>query len=311
MKLLNFEKGRGNGNEWALGIKIDQGVLDVQAALGALGAKGIVTAELKLDSIHDIIGGGQAALEALRHIVDCVNDDKGILAECLLDENSLTIGPCVTHPNKMICVGLNYRKHAEETNSPIPDYPILFNKFNNALNGHGHDVYLPKVSTKVDYEAELVIVIGTTGKYVDKDNALKHVFGYCNGNDISARDLQRRTQQWLLGKSCDGFGPIGPYLVTADEVGNPNALDIQCVVNGEVRQHSTTADMIFQVDEIVSYTSQHMTLVPGDLIFTGTPAGVVAGYPKDEQVYLQHGDQVTIEIEKLGSLTNQMVGEAK
>jgi 2-keto-4-pentenoate hydratase/2-oxohepta-3-ene-1,7-dioic acid hydratase in catechol pathway len=302
MKLLNFKNEQG----WALGVRIEQGVIDVQAAVRALGGN---SEQLSLSSIHALIEGGQAAVNALNQLVDQVLADDAVRVKCLLDENSLTIGPSVTHPNKIICVGLNYRKHAEETNSPIPDYPILFNKFNNALNSHGHDVSLPKVSTKVDYEAELVIVIGSEAKYVAKEDALKHVFGYCNGNDLSARDLQKRTQQWLIGKTCDGFGPIGPYLVTADEVGDPNMLDIKCTVNGEIRQHSSTADMIFPVDEIVSYTSQHMTLVPGDLIFTGTPAGVVAGYPADKQVFLQHGDQVTIEIEKLGSLTNRMVRE--
>jgi len=307
MKLLNFMGEQG----WALGVRVDQGVIDIQATASALGDKRSGSDPLSLSSIHAIIEGGQAAVDGLHSLIEQVLADKAVLAKCLLEEKSLTIGPCVTHPNKMICVGLNYRKHAEETNSPIPDYPILFNKFNNALNSHGHDVSLPKVSTKVDYEAELVIVIGAVTKYVAKEDALKYVFGYCNGNDLSARDLQKRTQQWLLGKTCDGFGPIGPYLVTADEVGDPNNLDIKCIVNGEVRQHSNTADMIFNVEEIVSYTSQHMTLYPGDIIFTGTPAGVVMGYPLDKQVFLQDGDQVTIEIEKLGSLTNRMVGETK
>lgn len=303
MKLLNFQHEQG----WALGIRTEHGVIDVQTAEGALGN---TSGKLSSASIHTVIEGGQAVVDELHNLMERVLADDSVKMKCLLDEKSLTIGPSVTQPNKMICVGLNYRKHAEETNSPIPDYPILFNKFNNALNSHGHDVSLPKVSTKVDYEAELVIVIGAEAKYVTKEDALKHVFGYCNGNDLSARDLQKRTQQWLLGKTCDGFGPIGPYLVTADEVGDPNNLDIKCIVNGEVRQHSNTADMIFNVEEIVSYTSQHMTLVPGDIIFTGTPAGVVMGYPVDQQVFLQHGDQVTIEIEKLGSLTNRMVGEA-
>jgi 2-keto-4-pentenoate hydratase/2-oxohepta-3-ene-1,7-dioic acid hydratase in catechol pathway len=166
------------------------------------------------------------------------------------------------------------------------------------------------VSSQVDYEVELVIVIGKQAKYVSKENALSYVFGYCNVNDISARDLQMRTQQWLLGKTCDKFSPLGPYLVTADEVGNPNQLEMKCIVNGEVRQNSNTSDMIFYCDELVSYISQHMTLVPGDIILTGTPQGVVIGYPEDKRVYLKHGDVVTIEIEKLGTLTNRMVNEA-
>lgn len=293
MKLLTFLQ---NG-ETRLGVKTDQGVVDIAAAAAG--------ADVPTD-IMDVISGGQEAVKKLQAVVDKAVAE----GRHLLDEASLDLGPCVTNPNKIICVGLNYRKHAEETNSPIPQYPILFNKFNNTLAGHMDDIPLPKVSKEVDYEAELVIVIGKKAKYVSREEALDHVFGYCAVNDLSARDLQLRTPQWLLGKSCDGFSPLGPYLVTADEVGDPNNLQIKAIVNGEVRQNSNTSDMIFKCDEIVSYISQHMTLVPGDIILTGTPEGVVMGYPKEKQVYLQDGDVVTIEIEKLGSLTNRMVAEA-
>lgn len=197
----------------------------------------------------------------------------------LISEEELSFGPCVPVPQKIICVGLNYRRHAEETNSLIPEYPILFNKFNNSLTGHQASVAVPGVTTKLDYEAELAIVIGRRAKNVSTDEALDYVFGYAAVNDLSARDLQLRTQQWLLGKSCDGFCPIGPYLVTADEVGDPNRLAIQSIVNGEIRQDSNTSDMIFACDEIVSYISRHMTLEPGDVILTGTPEGVVLGLP--------------------------------
>ncbi|CAG7631601.1 fumarylacetoacetate hydrolase family protein [Paenibacillus allorhizosphaerae] len=300
MKLLTFiENGRQQ-----LGVKTDRGIVHIAKALEAVQADGNVAR-----NVHEVIDGGQSAVSALEAFVAKALAAGGSDAY-VLDESKLTLGPCVTHPNKIICVGLNYRKHAEETNAPIPQYPILFNKFNNTLTGHGQDVPLPvRVTSKVDYEAELVIVIGKEAKYVSKENALGHVFGYCNVNDLSARDLQMRTQQWLLGKSCDGFSPLGPYLVTADEVGNPNDLSIRCIVNGEVRQNSNTSDMIFHCDEIVSYISHHMTLVPGDIILTGTPEGVVLGYPEVKQVYLKDGDVVTIEIEKLGSLTNRMVNE--
>jgi len=300
MKLVTFiEDG-----DFRLGVATEKGVVDVAAAAAALASFGEAPAD-----VHAVIEGGQAAIDALSALVDAALSDANVAAQALRQEDALTFGPCVTRPNKIICVGLNYRKHAEETNAPIPQYPILFNKFNNTLTGHGHDVPLPRVSNAVDYEAELVIVIGKTAKYVDRENALDHVFGYCNVNDLSARDLQLRTPQWLLGKSCDKFSPLGPYLVTADEVGDPNALDIRCIVNGEVRQSSNTSDMIFHCDEIVSYISQHMTLVPGDIILTGTPEGVVLGYPEEKRVYLKHGDVVTIEIEKLGTLTNRMVAE--
>ncbi|CAH1212336.1 putative protein YisK [Paenibacillus allorhizoplanae] len=300
MKLVSFLH-QGN---YRLGVKREQGVVDVVAALSAVPeVKAIPT------TVHEVIHGGTEALSYLRSFIERVLVSDTDKTAYLLDETTLTLGSCVTHPNKIICVGLNYRRHAEETYAQIPQYPILFNKFNNALAGHGEDISLPKVSEKVDYEAELAIVIGKTAKYISKEQALSHVFGYCNANDLSARDLQVRTQQWLLGKSCDQFAPIGPYIVTADEVGNPNDLEIKTVVNGEVRQHSNTSDMIFHCDEIVSYISQHMTLMPGDIILTGTPEGVVLGYPPDRQVYLKDGDIVTIEIEKLGALTNRMVAE--
>lgn len=300
MKLLNFIE---NG-VYRLGVKVQHGVIDIAAALLV-----VPTGKLISTTIHEVIAGGDAAIAVLQEYIDQDLAAYGQEAAFILDESKLELGPCVTAPNKIICIGLNYRKHAEETHLPIPEYPILFNKFNNTLTGHGQSITLPKVSDKVDYEAELVIVIGKQAKYVTKEAALDHVFGYCNVNDLSARDLQMRTQQWLLGKSCDGFSPLGPYLVTADEVGNPNKLGVQSRVNGELRQQSNTADMIFHCDEIVSYISQHMTLVPGDIILTGTPEGVVMGYPPEKQVYLQAGDVVTIQIEKLGSLTNRMVAE--
>ncbi|SDO22381.1 2-keto-4-pentenoate hydratase/2-oxohepta-3-ene-1,7-dioic acid hydratase (catechol pathway) [Paenibacillus sp. yr247] len=300
MKLLTFVQ---NG-EYRLGIKLEQGVLDVQAALQAVPFNKTLPA-----TVHEVIEGGSEAVELLRAYSESVISLADNKEAYVLDEAVLTLGPCVTKPNKIICIGLNYRKHAEETNAPIPEFPILFNKFSNTLAVHGGQIPLPAVSQKVDYEAELVIVIGKTAKYVSREDALSHVFGYCNVNDLSARDLQLRTHQWMLGKICDKFSPLGPYLVTADEVGDPNNLDIQCIVNGEVRQSSNTSDMIFYCDEIVSYISQHMTLEPGDIIFTGTPEGVVLGYPLEKQVYLKDGDQVTIQIEKLGSLTNTMVAD--
>lgn len=286
----------------ALGVKTEAGILDVAAALAAQPAAGDVPAD-----VMEVIEGGAAALDALSAYVGQLplagNPDY------VLDEQNVTWGPCVPRPNKIICVGLNYRKHAEETGSAIPDYPILFNKFNNALAGHLDTIAVPKVTSKMDYEAELTIVIGKRAKNVAKEEALDYVFGYCNANDLSARDLQGRTPQWMLGKTLDGFAPIGPYLVTADEVGDPNKLEIKAIVNGEVRQHSNTEDMIFYCDEIVSYISRHMTLEPGDIILTGTPEGVILGYPPEKRVWLKPGDTLTIEIEKLGALTNRLVEE--
>ncbi|MFD0620677.1 fumarylacetoacetate hydrolase family protein [Paenibacillus sp. GCM10027629] len=293
MKLLTFiEEGQQR-----LGVQTAYGVLDVARA--AAGDNHVP------QNVMDVIQGGQAAVDKLQSIVD----QYGTSGDALLNESTITYGPCVTAPNKIICVGLNYKKHAEETNAPIPAYPILFNKFNNTLTSHQAEIVVPNVTKELDYEAELVIVIGKNTKNVSREEALDHVFGYCAVNDLSARDLQMRTHQWLLGKTCDDFSPLGPYLVSADEVGDPNQLFIRAIVNGEVRQNSNTSDMIFPCDEIVSYISKHMTLVPGDIILTGTPEGVVLGLPPEQRVYLQPGDVVTIEIEKLGSLTNRFIAE--
>lgn len=300
MKLVNIEQD----GEFRLGVKLDDGILDIQSALERLPDSNVPT------DVMAVIAGGTESVDTLAAYIERVLHSAGHAEGLLLQEENIRFGPCVTRPNKIICVGLNYRQHAIETNAPIPQYPILFNKFNNTLTGHRKDIALPeRVTSQVDYEAELVIVIGKTAKYVSKDEALQHVFGYCSVNDLSARDLQMRTPQWLLGKSCDDFSPLGPYLVTADEIPNPNDLEITCVVNGETRQHSNTSDMIFPCDEVVSYISQHMTLVPGDIILTGTPEGVVLGYPEEQRVYLKDGDVVTIEIERLGSLTNRLVSE--
>jgi 2-keto-4-pentenoate hydratase/2-oxohepta-3-ene-1,7-dioic acid hydratase in catechol pathway len=224
----------------------------------------------------------------------------------LHDEASLTLGPCVSDPGKIICVGLNYARHAAESNMPIPQSPVLFSKFNNSLAGAGEDVPLiSDVATEFDYEVELCVAIGKTARNVSEGDALSYVAGYCTANDLSVRDLQMRTSQWLLGKTSDKFFPIGPYLVTADEVGDPQKLRLTCKVNGETRQDSNTADMVFSVAQLVSYCSTYFTLEPGDLITTGTPEGVAMGMPN--KPWLKKGDVVEVEVEKLGKLTNTMV----
>lgn len=299
MKLLTFYAERG----LALGVKTDRGVLDVTASVERHGG-----AEAVPQTIRRFLEGGEEAFQALAAHVRRM--ESAGEPQLFLDESSLRFGPCVPEPGKIICVGLNYRKHAEESNMAVPEYPVLFNKFSNTLAAHNDEITLPAESQQVDYEAELAIVIGRRAKRVKREEALSYVAGYCNANDLSARDLQMRTSQWLLGKSCDGFSPLGPYLVTSDEVGNPNDLEIKSIVNGEVRQHSNTSDMIFPCDEIVHYISRFMTLEPGDVILTGTPEGVILGYPKERQVWLKDGDEVTIEIEKLGRLTNRMKQEA-
>jgi 2-keto-4-pentenoate hydratase/2-oxohepta-3-ene-1,7-dioic acid hydratase in catechol pathway len=218
-------------------------------------------------------------------------------------EATLT-APLLT-PEKIICVGLNYRRHALESGMAVPTTPVIFSKFANALAGAGEAIPLPAVAAQYDYEAELAVVIGRRAAGVSAATALDSVFGYCVANDLSARDLQMRTSQWLLGKTLDKFLPLGPALVTADEVGDPQTLAVRCWVNGDLRQDSNTADMVFPVAHLVAYLSQHMTLQPGDIILTGTPEGVVLGRPQRE--WLTPGDEVAVEVGKLGRLTNRLV----
>jgi 2-keto-4-pentenoate hydratase/2-oxohepta-3-ene-1,7-dioic acid hydratase in catechol pathway len=210
----------------------------------------------------------------------------------------------IDRPGKIVCVGLNYRDHAEEQGVELPEEPLLFAKWPNALIGPGDAIVIPPLVTRCDYEAELGVVIGERVARVSKENAFEAVRGYVCANDVSARDLQFKDGQWSRGKSVDTFCPVGS-LVPAAEVADPHALQIRAIVSGEVLQDSTTANLIFGVDEIISHASQTMTFEPGDLILTGTPAGV--GVFRDPPRLLEPGDEVTIEIEGIGTLTNPVV----
>lgn len=259
---------------------------------------GIVTAEGILDVSH-ICNHGQLTIDDVQAIKAAIK--KGNLP---LVEGEPVIGPCVPRPQKIICIGLNYRKHAEESRMPVPKLPVVFTKYANTLIDYGTDVTLGPAGEEFDYEVELGVVIGKKCKNVQQKDALKYVLGYCVANDLSCRDLQFKTSQWLLGKSLDGFLPLGKYLVTADEVKDPQQLRLTCTLNGELRQDSNTSDMIFPVDEIIAFLSQHMTLEPGDLVLTGTPSGVIMGLPA--KVWLKPGDIVKVEVEKLGFTENKM-----
>jgi 2-keto-4-pentenoate hydratase/2-oxohepta-3-ene-1,7-dioic acid hydratase in catechol pathway len=208
----------------------------------------------------------------------------------------------IDRPQKIVCVGLNYSDHAEEQGVALPERPILFAKWPNTLVGPGEPIVVPAISEKVDYEAELGVVIGTRAKGVSVENALEAVAGYLCVNDVSARDLQFADGQWVRGKSPDTFCPVGPQLVPASEIPDPQGLRIRAILNGATMQDSTTANMVFGVAEIVSFVSQAITLEPGDLIATGTPAGV--GAFRDPPVFMLPGDEITIEIEGVGTLTN-------
>lgn len=227
----------------------------------------------------------------------------------LIERESVKLLAPVPRPEKVICVGLNYADHARETGKEPPNEPVIFNKFVTAVAADGDPIVLPRASRKVDYEAELVAVIGTGGRHISRETAVEHVAGYCCGNDVSARDWQtgKPAGQWLLGKSFDGFAPFGPELVTADEVGDSSNLQVQLRLNGRTMQDSSTSQFIFSVAELVSYVSGVCTLHPGDLIFTGTPPGV--GVARNPPVYLQPGDEVEVEIQRIGVLRNRVVAE--
>jgi 2-keto-4-pentenoate hydratase/2-oxohepta-3-ene-1,7-dioic acid hydratase in catechol pathway len=293
MKLLTFTDDASQTPR--LGISTAQGVID----LAATGAANIPTT---MDALLQAGSDGLAALQAWFAALTITDDERW-----LLDEDRLTYGPCVTNPEKIICIGLNYKRHARESGLAVPEVPVLFSKFNNALAGAKDDIPLPANATQYDYEVELGAVIGKTARYVDADQALDYVLGYCTLNDLSVRDLQSRTSQWLLGKTLDRFLPTGPYLVSADEIPDPQNLPLRCWVNGDLRQESNTSDMVFTVAQCVSYISQYLTLKPGDVISTGTPEGVILG--RAEKDWLVPGDEVVVEVEKLDQCANRMVQE--
>ncbi|MBP3684520.1 MAG: fumarylacetoacetate hydrolase family protein [Oscillospiraceae bacterium] len=285
MKLTQIKK---NG-EIILGIVTEQGIVDVPAEAER---RGIAAPETMLEAIE----GGAASLKVLQELAE----EPACFAE---GENA----PVVTGGEKILCIGLNYRQHAKECNLPLPPAPVLFDKFSNALAADGDEVKLMPDYREYDYEAELVAIIGKPCRNVAVEEALDYVFGYTCGNDLSTRDLQFvRSSQWLLSKTLDGFAPIGPCVVTAEEV-DPDNLKISSRVNGELRQNSNTSDMIFSTAQIIADLSHHFPLMPGDMIFTGTPQGVMHGYPADRKNWLKPGDRVEVEIEKIGILHNSFI----
>jgi 2-keto-4-pentenoate hydratase/2-oxohepta-3-ene-1,7-dioic acid hydratase in catechol pathway len=214
----------------------------------------------------------------------------------------------IPRPNKLVCIGLNYRDHAEESGMKIPEVPTVFNKFATSVIGPGDNIVLPKNSTKPDYEAEMAFVIGKGGRYISADNWKDHVFGYTIVNDVSARDFQLEgTTQWLIGKTFDTFAPMGPAIVTADEVGDPHDLDVKMTIGGQVLQSSNTKHLIFNIPTLISYLSSVFTLEPGDIISSGTPAGVGLGWKPPR--WLKPGDECIVSVSGLGELRNPCVAE--
>ena len=285
-----------DGSE-TLGVKLDDDtVLDVRKASRLLG----IAAP---DTLEELLKEGNA--KGLDKLVAAAKASPKA-KPAMVKESSITFGRLFTNPSKIVCIGLNYKAHVAETNFKVPAVPILFNKYNNALAAHNCTIKLPPsdVAYKFDYETELLIVMGKRARNVSEADALSYVAGYCTSHDFSARDLQLETPsvQWMIGKTLDSFGPIGPYFVSADLVGDPNNLKIETRVNGEERQSSNTSFMIFNPQKLIAYISKMWTLEPGDIIWSGTPEGVILGYPKDKQVWLKPGDEIASSIEKLGEL---------
>jgi 2-keto-4-pentenoate hydratase/2-oxohepta-3-ene-1,7-dioic acid hydratase in catechol pathway len=294
LTLLNMRRE----GEYHLAVKTGKGVLDVGEAARLIHMHAPATTD---DLLQNEDG------PSLNALVDAASKSSAAQKAFLKEEN-IEYGPVVTRPEKIVCVGLNYRRHAAEIGAPAPKQPVLFNKFNNALNYHCGTIKLPvDAAKKFDYEVELVMVIGKQAKNVTEADALTYVAGYCTGNDFTARDLQLETGgQWMVGKTPDQFAPLGPYLVTADQI-DPDNLKLECRANGETRQTSNTSDMIFNTRQIITYISRVITLRPGDIIFTGTPQGVIQGMPKDKQVWLKPGDKIACSLEKLGELKFDLV----
>lgn len=287
MKVGNITK---NGRKIAV-VKTENGIMPIPAIKLGSGkteipiTDSIIKEGISVDSLYDSIEAGKGNLGP-------VNSD-------------FRFEPVVLNPEKIICVGLNYRSHVKETNDKIPENPVVFSKFANSLAGSGQRLNIPKETKQLDYEGELGIVIGKTGSWISEDKALEYVYGYFCANDLSARDLQFRTSQWLLGKTCDDFYPCGPFITTADEIIDPQNLSIKTFLNDEVRQNSSTSMMIFSCRFLISYISKFMTLKPGDIISTGTPEGVILGMPEESRLWIRNKDRVTVEIEGMESLENE------
>ena len=272
-------------------------------------------AEPGVISGENIVGLKQAGFPTLLAVIEGGSDARRRVTAWLEQPPASEIVPLATarllaplqRPPKIICVGLNYRDHAAESKMEIPKVPTIFSKYPTAVIGPGDEIVLPKHSTGPDYEAELAVIVGMGGRYISKDRWRDHVFGYTNFNDVSARDYQEATSQWMIGKTFDTFAPMGPAIVTADEIADPHALDIQMIINGEVLQNSNTSQIVFRIPDLLEHLSSVFTLEPGDVISTGTPGGV--GEARNPPRWLRPGDDVVVRISGLGELRNRVRAE--
>ncbi len=319
MKLVTYSEGQRA--EPRLGALVGDDVVDLNRLYGdRLRRQGEARWAPLADALlppamRPFLDGGEAAMQRAREALAAVSPVLGsgpqrealAAAGVLHPRAGVTLHPPVPDPRKIVCLGLNYRDHAEEVGLEMPKAPVLFAKFASCLQAPGAPIVLPAASTQVDYEVELCVVIGRRAKNVRPEAARDHVAGYTIFHDVSARDFQFQTSQWTAGKNFDTFGPCGPALVTADEVGDPHLLDVSLSINGQTMQRSNTRNLIFDVWQTIAYISTVLTLEPGDLIPTGTPGGV--GFTRKPQVFLKPGDVVRLEIERLGVLENPVVAE--
>jgi acylpyruvate hydrolase len=307
LKLVSFTKD----GITRIGVMENENVIDLNAAYcslleseGKLRAEKIAEAFVPGEMTEFLQGGSESIEEAKKAAAYARNNVEVKGRKLVYSVSDVKIEAPVPAPGKMICVGHNYREHILEMKRELPPHPVVFAKFANTVVGPQDDIPFHPISEQLDYEAEFAFVIGQRARNVSQDEALKYVAGYTIVNDVTYRDLQRRTLQWLQGKAVDGSAPMGPWLVTADELTNPSGLDIVLSVNGEERQRSNTANLVFSVPYLVEFLSNIMTLEPGDIILTGTPGGV--GVARDPQVFLKDGDVVRIEVDQVGVLENKV-----
>ncbi|MCQ6282315.1 fumarylacetoacetate hydrolase family protein [Bacillus sp. EB600] len=308
MKLITFSR---EGIKQRVGVIVNEEVIDLNIAYktllaseGKIRAQQIAEAFVPAD-MTGFLQGGKESLEFAKKAIDYALENKTDNGYRLVYAlNEVKVEAPVPAPGKMICVGHNYREHILEMKREIPQYPVVFAKFANTVVGPQDDIPFFPISEQLDYEAEFAFVIGKRARNVSQEEALDYVAGYTIVNDVTYRDIQRRTIQWLQGKTVEGSAPMGPWLVTSDELTDPSGLEVILAVNGEVRQHTNTANLVFSVQYLVEFLSNLMTLEPGDIILTGTPGGV--GFAMDPQTFLKDGDVVKIAIDKVGTLENQV-----
>jgi acylpyruvate hydrolase len=255
------------------------------------------------DRLVPLVGITELGLDTPSEVLDAA----ALLPDEAIDLSQVKLAPVVPNPDKIICVGLNYHAHVGESKRDLPTYPVLFNKFASSLIGAHDAIELPPESSQVDYEGELAVIIGRAGRRIARERALDHVLGYCTANDVTMRDYQYKTHQWLQGKAWDRSTPMGPYLVTPSEVELANA-GIRTILNGELVQSSDLSHLIFDVPTLIAAVSEFTNLLPGDVILTGTPGGV--GYRRDPQVFLRDGDEISVEIDGIGTLRNRVRAES-